>query len=167
MKEEVRKSKINIAPKKLLNTEIVYLVLQSKVADQFSPSLTISKKVAGKNVHATIPKSNMGFDQYAVADTVAVSNPLLLLSFSIRKHSSMAFRAILSNFFNEYWNQYHPQYLSELSRTPFLRTFLEIAVYVFIDITFTKCRINYYFSDAACETTLNNQSNVLECNGFN
>lgn len=34
----MRKSKINIAPKKLLNTEIVYLVLQSKVADQFPPS---------------------------------------------------------------------------------------------------------------------------------
>jgi len=38
MKEEVRKSKINMAPKKLLNTEIVYLVWQSKVADQFPPS---------------------------------------------------------------------------------------------------------------------------------
>ena len=97
----MRKSKINIALKKHLNTEIVYLVLQSKVADQFPPSLTILKKVVGNNVSATIPKSNMGYDQYAVADTVAVSNPLLLLSFSIRKHSSMAFRAILSNFFKE------------------------------------------------------------------
>ena len=97
----MRKSKINIAPKKPLNTEIFYLVLQSKVADHFPPSLTISKKVVKKNVHATIPKSNMGYDQYAVADTVAVSNPPLLLSFSIRKHSSMAFRAILSNFFKE------------------------------------------------------------------
>ena len=33
----MRKSNINIAAKKLLNTEIVYLVLQSKVADQFPP----------------------------------------------------------------------------------------------------------------------------------
>ena len=32
----------------------------------------ISGKVVGKNVHATIPKGNMGYDQYTVPDTVAV-----------------------------------------------------------------------------------------------
>ena len=32
----------------------------------------ISKKVVGKNVHATISKDNMGYDQYTVPDTVAV-----------------------------------------------------------------------------------------------
>ena len=32
----------------------------------------ISRKVVGKNVHATIPKGNMGYDQYTVPDTVAV-----------------------------------------------------------------------------------------------
>ena len=32
----------------------------------------ISRKVVGKHVHATIPKSNMGYDQYTVPDTVAV-----------------------------------------------------------------------------------------------
>ena len=32
----------------------------------------ISKKVVGKNVHATISKGNMGYDQYTVPDTVAV-----------------------------------------------------------------------------------------------
>ena len=31
-----------------------------------------SRKVVGKNVHAIIPKGNMGYDQYTVADTVAV-----------------------------------------------------------------------------------------------
>ena len=30
----------------------------------------ISKKVVGKNVHAIIPKGNMGYDQYTVPDTV-------------------------------------------------------------------------------------------------
>ena len=29
-------------------------------------------KVVGKTVHATIPKGNMGYDQYTVPDTVAV-----------------------------------------------------------------------------------------------
>ena len=32
----------------------------------------ISRKVVEKNVHATIPKGNMGYVQYTVSDTVAV-----------------------------------------------------------------------------------------------
>ena len=32
----------------------------------------ILRKVVGKYVHATIPKGNMGYDQYTVPDTVAV-----------------------------------------------------------------------------------------------
>ena len=32
----------------------------------------ISRDVVGKNVHAKIPKGNMGYDQYTVPDTVAV-----------------------------------------------------------------------------------------------
>ena len=32
----------------------------------------ISGKVVGRNVHATIPKGNMGYDQYTVPDTVVV-----------------------------------------------------------------------------------------------
>ena len=62
--------------------------------------VTISRKVVGKNVHPTIPKGNMGYDQYAVPDTVAVESSMLL-SFSTLKHMSMASRAILSNFFEE------------------------------------------------------------------
>ena len=32
----------------------------------------ISRKAVGINVHSTIPKGNMGYDQYTVPDTVAV-----------------------------------------------------------------------------------------------
>ena len=32
----------------------------------------ISRKIFGKTVHATIPKGNIGYDQYTVPDTVAV-----------------------------------------------------------------------------------------------
>ena len=32
----------------------------------------ISGKVVGQTVHETIPKGNMGYDQYTVPDTVAV-----------------------------------------------------------------------------------------------
>ena len=46
-------------------------------------------------MHATIPKGDMGYDQFTVSDTVA------LALFSIHKQTSMATRAILSNFFEE------------------------------------------------------------------
>ena len=47
----------------------------------------------------------------------------------MRKHTSTASYAILSNFFEERRTQNHPQYLSGLSRALFSTTFLEIAVY--------------------------------------
>ena len=47
---------------------------------------------------------------------------------NISKHTSMASRAILSNFFDEQWTQNHPQYLSGLSHALFSTTFFEIAV---------------------------------------
>ena len=59
--------------------------------------------------------------------TVAV---LLLLSFSSRKHMSVAFSAILSNFFEEQCTQNHPHYLSGLSHGLSLKLFLKIAVYI-------------------------------------
>ena len=33
--------------------------------------IAISRKVVRKSVHATIPKGNMGYDQYMVPDTVS------------------------------------------------------------------------------------------------
>ena len=38
----------------------------------FKSFTAIFRKVVGKNVHATIPKGNMGYDQYTVPDTVAI-----------------------------------------------------------------------------------------------
>ena len=62
-----------------------------------------------------------------VLDTVAVE-PTFVVSFSPRKHTSMASRAILLNFFEEQWTKNHPQRLSGLSRALFPTTFLETAV---------------------------------------
>ena len=81
-------------------------------------------------MHATIPKGNMGYDQYTVPDTVAVKTSFVAFLFSTRKHTSMASRAILSYFFEEQRTRNHPQYLSRLSRALFPATFLEISVSV-------------------------------------
>ena len=61
--------------------------------------------------------------------TLQLSNLLLLLSFSTRRHISMAHLAILSKSFEEMWTKNHPQYHLGLSRALFLTTFHEIAVY--------------------------------------
>ena len=85
----------------------------------------ISRKAVGINVHSTLPKGNMGYDQYTVPDTAAVEP-----TFVAPKHTSMASRAILANFFEELSTENHPQYLSGLLRAFFPTTFLEIAVYL-------------------------------------
>ena len=41
------------------------------------PYTAISRNVVRKNMHVTIPKGNMGYDQYAVPDTVAVESSIV------------------------------------------------------------------------------------------
>ena len=41
-------------------------------------------------MHATIPKGNMGHDQYSVSQTAAVEATFVAFSFSTRRHMSMA-----------------------------------------------------------------------------
>ena len=52
-----------------------------------------------RNVQATISKDNMGYDHFphTLFLTLKLSNLLLLLSFSTRKHTSMASCAIVAN----------------------------------------------------------------------
>ena len=46
--------------------------VKSKREGQTATHTAISRKVVGKNVHATIPKGNMRYVEYTVPDTVAV-----------------------------------------------------------------------------------------------
>ena len=39
------------------------------------------ERLSEKNVHATIPKGSMGYDQNTIPDTVAVSNLLSIVAF--------------------------------------------------------------------------------------
>ena len=80
-----------------------------------------------KNVRVTIPERQYGIWWIHCSWHCHLSSLLLLLSFSTRKHASMASRAVLSNFFEKRWSQNHPQYLSELARARF-PTFLAMAV---------------------------------------
>ena len=119
-------------------------------------------------MHATILKGNMGYDQYTVPDTVAVESYLLLLSFSICKHTSIFSHAILSNFFEEQRTQNYPQYLSGLSRAVFPTTFLEIAVYLrcwccceiqFLNKNLQIWTVTWFF----CAIYINGVAGLLRC----
>ena len=88
----------------------------------------ISRKVVGKNVHATIPKGNMGYDQYTVPDVCSCRTYFCCFPLALENTFPWPFVPIISNFFEERRTQNHPQCLSGLSRALFPTTFLETAV---------------------------------------
>ena len=98
----------------------------------------ISRKVVGKNVHATIPKGNMGYNQYTVPKDCSCRTYFGCFPLAIANITSQTSRAILSNFFEEQCTQNHPKYLSGLSRALFPTTFLDIAVYPMVS-AMTSC----------------------------
>ena len=77
--------------------------------------------------------------------TLQPSNLLLLLSFRIRKHTSMASRAILSNFFEEQrTHTMTQQCFSGLSRALSKTTFLEIAVYCLLEMLLSQDDLHHH-----------------------
>ena len=93
------------------------------------PYTVISRKVVGKNVHATIPKGNLGYDQYVVPDDCSCRTYFCCFPLALANITSQTSRAILSNFFEEQCRSNCSKYLLGLSRALFPTTFLEIAVY--------------------------------------
>ena len=91
----------------------------------------VSRKVVGKNVRATIPKGNMGYDRYTVPGDCSCRTYFCCFPLALANTFPWPFVPILSIFSEEQGNQNHPQCLSGLSRALFPTTFLEIAVYEF------------------------------------
>ena len=111
---------------------VFLLFLHRFVAVRISLLFTaISRKVVGKNVNATIPKGNMGYDQYTVPDDCSCRRTYFCcFPLAFENTLPWPFVPILSNFFVEQRTQNHPQCLSRLSRALFPTTFVEIAVYI-------------------------------------
>ena len=83
----------------------------------FSVTYTaISRKVVGKNVHATIPKGNMGYNQYTVPDDCGCRTFFCCFPLALVNTFPWPVVPILSNFFEKQRTQNHPQGLSRLSR---------------------------------------------------
>ena len=79
-------------------------------------------------MYATIPKGNMGYDQYTVSDDCSCQTYFCCFPLALANTFPWPFVPILSNFFEKKRTQNHPQCLSGLSRALFPTTFLEIAV---------------------------------------
>ena len=61
----------------------------------------ISRKVVGKSVHATIPKGNMGYDQYNVPDDCSCRTYFCCFPLALANTFPWPFVPILSNFFEK------------------------------------------------------------------
>ena len=85
------------------------------------------ERLSEKNVHATIPKGNMGYDQYKVPDDCSCRTYFCCFPLALANIRPWNFLP----FFEKQWTKNHPQYLSRLSRALFPTTFLEIAVYTY------------------------------------
>ena len=64
----------------------------------YNTVLLFRENVSQETVHVTMPKGDMGYDQYTFPYTIAVETAFFLLSFSTRKHTTMACRTILMKF---------------------------------------------------------------------
>ena len=61
----------------------------------------ISRKVVGKDVHATIPKGNMEYDRYTVPDNCSCRSYFCCFPLAVANTFSWPFLPILSNFSEE------------------------------------------------------------------
>ena len=86
------------------------------------------ERLSEKNAHPTIPKGNMGYDQYTVPDDCSCRTYFCYFPLALANTFPWPFVPILSNFFEKKRTLNRPQCLSGLSRTLFPTTFLEIAV---------------------------------------
>ena len=93
------------------------------------------EKGCRKKCAATIPKRNMGYDQYNFPDSVAVESNLCCFPLAVAHIRPWPFVPILSYVFEEQRTENHTQYPSRLSRVLFPTTFLEIAVRMALEIS--------------------------------
>ena len=96
--------------------KIFFFVLAVHLHMRICSYTAISRKVVGKNVHATIPKRNMGYDQYTFPDSVAVESKLCCFPLAVAHIRPWPFVPILSYVFEEQRTENHTQYPSRLSR---------------------------------------------------
>ena len=116
------------------------VISSEKKKKTLRPYPAVSRKVLGKTVDATIPKGNMGYDQYTVPDDCSCRTYFCCFPLALENTLPWPLVPILSNFFEEQRTQNHPQCLSWLSRALFPTTFLEIAVYSLVDSPHTNPR---------------------------
>ena len=89
-----------------VNTAVLNFTMLSKL--RISSKYSYFEKGCRKNAHATIPKSNMGYDQYTVPNDCSCRTYFCCFPLAIANITSQTSRAILPNFFEEQCTQNHP-----------------------------------------------------------
>ena len=87
----------------------------------------VSRMVRWKNVHATIPRGNLEYNQYTVSWHSSCRTYFCCFTLAIANIPSMVSRAILSNFFEKLKTTLHT--FRDCRMHFFPTTFLEIVVY--------------------------------------
>ena len=105
----------------------IFVNIISRVSTIASYIQLFRERLSKKTVHATIPKGNMGYDQYTVPDDCSCRTYFCCFPLALENIFPWPFVPILLNFFEEQRTQNNPQCLSGLSRPLFPTTFLEIA----------------------------------------
>ena len=80
---------------------VMYVMKFSLSIRELNSYTAISRKVVGKNVNATIPKGNMGYDQYTVPDDCSCRTYFCCFPLALANTFPWPFVPILSNFFSK------------------------------------------------------------------
>ena len=83
----------------------------------------ISRKVVGKNMHATIPKGNMGYDQYNVPNDCSYRTYFCCFPLALANICPWPLVPFFQFSLEKRAGKNHPQYLSGLSRALFRQPF--------------------------------------------
>ena len=75
----------------------LFFGLMGIMFEEFIYIIAISRKVVRKNVHATIPKGNMGYDQYMVRDTVSDEPTFVDFLYHLQSYVLSFFQISLKN----------------------------------------------------------------------
>ena len=96
---------------------------------QMNPYTAISRKVVRKNVHAAIPKGNMGYDQHTVPNDCSCRTYFCCFPLALANRCPWPLVPFFQISLENRADKTNPQYFSGLSRALFPTTFLETAVY--------------------------------------
>ena len=104
---------------------LIRVLLNKRLKQMYT---AISRKVVAKTVHSTIPKGNMGYDQYTCSRHCSCRTYFCCFPLALANICPWPLVPFFEIYLKNGELKITPQYLSGLSRALFSTTFLETAV---------------------------------------